>query len=676
MAWRRASDAPDQLDAETSTRPQEDKRTLSAQEASVDAFAKRSVALLGGSTLAHSYPLVRAALGPLLLVHTWPLFREAAREIRDDEVGGGVIRALSAGGMLWSGAFGILAFSSVMFAVTDKLQLMARRRAMGDLNLVFGELPRTAWVRRDDLDVEVALEELDVGDLVVVSAGEIIPVDGIIDSGEASINQQALTGEAQPVEKWKGDSVLAATIVLSGQILVRVERTGKDTAVASIEDILRRTADYSSTIELKGKEIADRTALPTLALAGVTLPLLGSDAAVCMLAVYPGEGMRALGPLSLLNYIHHAARNRVLIKDGRALESLQDVDTVVFDKTGTLTETTLDVTCVHTFRSMSANKVLGLAATAEVRQQHPIARAIRNEAAVRQLDLPAVDESSYQLGLGVKVNVEGQRILVGSRRFLHGNGLVIPAKVERLQSSVLDIGNSLVHVALNDRVIGAIELAPRIRPEVKPLVRALQARGLEVYIMSGDHELPTARLAAELGVDHHIAESLPDQKASQIEAWRAEGKTVCFVGDGINDSIALRTANVSVSLSGASLIASDTANVVLLDGDLTRMPMLFDLANDLKTNMRTNLIVLLAPSPILLFGIYMLGFRYLATMYLVSLSGFMGIANATLGAKHRLAKLDAARAKITVDVDASAGQPPGAEKAGVQPGDDAQCAAQ
>ena len=652
MAWRRAR-ARSAQDRTPASRPPGPPRpeqigstaartnaALAEHEAAVERFGKRSLVLLAGTTAgALISPIFTAVAVPFLIAHAFPLFRQGYVELRARKVGGGVVRALAGGGMLLTGSFWVLSLSSVLFGYTDKLQIRVRRRSQHRLGSVFGELPHKVWIRRGAVDVEVAFEDLAVGDLVVVGAGQAIPVDGRIESGEASIDQQALTGEAQPAEKAVGASVLAATVVLSGSIAIRVERTGAATVVASIEEILNRTTEHTSAVELKGKVIADRTIVPTLTLAAVAQLLLGDTAGVCMLALYPGEGMRMLGPLSLLNYVRHAAEQRILIKDGRVLEVLQEIDTVVFDKTGTLTEKIPRVGAIHVFGSASPEVVLGLAAAAELRQQHPIALAIRQEAAARGLALPSVQEASYRIGLGVQVTVDGAAVLVGSRRFLGNHAVAIAGDVDALEVRMGETGHSLVYVAEGARVLGAIELVPRVRDEVVALVKELQARGMAVYILSGDHAQATESLARELGVDDFVAGTLPDQKAERIRAWQAQGKRVCFVGDGINDSIALRTADVSVSLTGASTIASDTANVVLLDGNLERLPLLFDLAKDLAVNMRHNLAALLAPSPVLAVGIAFLGFRIPTTLVLTTASGLAGLANATLVAERSLKQL-------------------------------------
>ena len=345
--------------------------------------------------------------------------------------------------------------------------------------------------------------------------------------------------------------------------------------------------------------------------------------------------MRALGPISLLNFLRRGAEDRIMIRDGRALEALKDVNTVVFDKTGTLSEKVPTVVRVHVVGDHGEDAVLALAAATEVRQTHPIALAIQREAQARRLTLPPVEDSSYEIGLGISVLVDGTRIRVGSARYLARHAIEIPARLRACDEDSAVAGHSLAFVAAGGSVIGAIELAPTLRPEIKPIVAALQARGLAVFILSGDREGPTRRLAEELGADAYFFGTLPHQKALLVDEWQAAGRSVCFVGDGINDSIALKKAHVSVSMAGASAIASDTAQILFMDASLEKMMPLFKLADELAVNMKRNLDLLLAPSPILLFGIWFLGFRYGVTMFLITISSVAGLANAGLAAPAR-----------------------------------------
>ncbi len=575
------------------------------------------------------FPLLIWISVPILVYQAIPVARGGYDElVQQRKVGGQVISTLFMGGVLILGYFWLAAIGGVFFWATEKLRFNIYNTSRQRLARAFGEQSRVVWVQQGEIEIEVQFEDVQVGDIIVVRAGEAIPVDGIITEGIASIDQHMLTGEAQPAEKSVGDPVFAATLVLAGTIRVRVEKAGTDTMVAHIEDILHSTAEYTSTLELKGKVISDKSILPTLALSAVTLPLLGPTAALCTLCCYIGEGMKLLGPLSLLNFLNLAAKHDILVKDGRALESLQDVDTVVFDKTGTLTQEQPHVVAIYPCDRYTENEILGYAAAAEARQTHPLARAIRQEAETRHLDLPSLDEATYEVGYGLRVEIEAQQIRVGSARFMEREGLVLPADLVQRQADCHKGGYSLVIVAIDEAIGGAIKLHPSIRPEAKGIIQDLRQRGLAVYILSGDHEEPTQQLAHDLGIEQYVAETLPEHKAMEIGRLQDEGKSVCFVGDGINDAIALKKAHVSVSLRGASTLASDTAQIVFMDGSLKQLPRLFELADALARNMKGNLITLIAPAPVLLGGVYWLNFRIYATFAVGVTSGVVSLTNA------------------------------------------------
>ncbi len=602
-------------------------------------FINRRLALAGGVFVLASvgmlgYPiLLLICVPPFLVYETIPILQEGYRELKERrKIGGQVLNALAMCALLGLGYFWIAALGNLIFWSMDKLRLRVYNTSRRQLTSAFGEQPRTVWLQHGEVEMEVPYDKVQPGDIVVVHAGEVIPVDGIITNGIASIDQHMLTGESQPAEKGVGESVFTATIVLSGTIYVQVEKAGAETIVANIGHILEQTSDYTSSLELRGKVIADKTILPVLGTCLVTLGILGPTAALCTLFCYPGEGMRLLGPLSLMNFISLAAKRGILVKDGRAMETLGEVDTVVFDKTGTLTQEQPHVVAIHLCGHYTETELLRYAASAETRQTHPLARAILEEAEARQLDLLTLDDASYEIGYGLTVHVESKCIRVGSARFMDKEGLALPHPLEAIQAEIHDRGYVLVYVAIDEAIEGAIELHPTIRPEAKQIVEGLHQRGLQVAIISGDHEQPTQQLAHDLGIDRYFAETLPEPKARIVEQLQGEGKTVCFVGDGINDAIALKQSHVSVSLSGASMIASDTANIIFMDGTLNPMLPLLELADDLKTNMERNLLLLLSPAPLLLGGVYFLHFRLLATTILLTTGSLSGITNAMLPA--------------------------------------------
>ena len=318
--------------------------------------------------------------------------------------------------------------------------------------------------------------------------------------------------------------------------------------------------------------------------------------------------MRTIAPLSILNFLRFASQSNILIKDGQAMERLKQVDAIVFDKTGTLTLEQFQVKKLYACNGFSQDTVLAHAAIAEYRQTHPIALAIIAAARARGFRMPKVEEGRYEVGYGVKVALENRIIRVGSERFMILEGIAIPAEIRTIQAEGYAEGNSLIIVAIDDRVAGIIALQATIRPEAKQVIHQLRQRNLSIYIMSGDQEQPTQNLAEELGIDNYFANRLPEDKALMVEALQNQGKKVCFIGDGINDSIAMQKASVSVSLRGAATLATDTAQIVLMDEDLAHLPLLLDIADRFDENMKKNLMISIVPGAICIGGVFLLGF--------------------------------------------------------------------
>lgn len=412
----------------------------------------------------------------------------------------------------------------------------------------------------------------------------MIASDGIIVDGAAAIDQQMLTGEAQPAEKSVGDPVWATTTVLSGQIYVQVCKAGSDTVAAEIGRILNETAEYETRVGSKAVAFANKTVLPTLSIGAAALPFVGTQGAIALLGTNHTINLSLLGPIGMLNFLNQAARNDILIKDGQALEQLSGVDTVVFDKTGTLTVSEPSLAEIHTYGGLSADQVLALAAAAEAKQSHPIAHTIRKAAKARNLPLEEIEHAAYEVGYGLKVVLQSGEVHVGSLKFMHKEAIEMPPALMVQFEQVDALGNSLVVVAVDREVVGALELHPTTRPEVVDVLSRLRARGLSLYILSGDQEAPTRHLAESLGMTGYFAGVLPQEKSQLIERLQAEGRTVCFIGDGINDALALNSADVSISLRGATTAATDTAQIILLSGTLGRLPHLFEIAERFNQN--------------------------------------------------------------------------------------------
>lgn len=465
---------------------------------------------------------------------------------------------------------------------------------------------------------------------MVVHAGSVIPVDGVITEGSAAIDQHILTGEYQPVEKAVGDDVFALTLVLSGKIYVKANKTGEQTAAAQIADILNDTISTKTDIQLWAREISDKTVLPTLVMSGLALPLLGPISSVVIINSHFKYRVTIAASIGVLQYLNQASHNGILIKDGHTFELLRKVDTVVFDKTGTLTEEQPNVAGIHACEGYTQQQVLRYAAAAEARQSHPIARAILHAAAEQQLELPEAEDTDYQLGYGLTVKVEGGIIRVGSLRFLQQEGLSIPVQVHEVRERCHAVGAPMIAVARDDAVIGAIELATSIRAGTQELITALRERGITAtYIISGDHEAPTRKLAQELEIDHYFAEVLPEQKAELIARIQAEGRTVCYIGDGINDSIALKQADVSISIRGASTVATDAAQIVLMDQNFAQLPYLFDMGQQFSGHMKKVAAAVIAPTILVAGGVLFFPVTLLQSLLFPQIGLISGVLAAT-----------------------------------------------
>ncbi len=312
-------------------------------------------------------------------------------------------------------------------------------------------------------------------------------------------------------------------------------------------------------------------------------------------------------PLTLMAYLDMSARSNILVKDGRSLELLSSIDTVVFDKTGTLTVDQPTVCGVHVCGDLGEDDLLALAAAIEQHQSHPIAAAIREAADVQGLALPAVDETSVDVGYGLAVMLSGQRVQLGSQRYMGLSDVTIPDDLQQLASEQQAQGHSIVYLAVDGVLQGAIELQPTVRPEACAVVDALHHRGIELAMITGDQEAPAQALAATLGIDRVFANILPEQKADLVRELQAQGKQVMFVGDGINDSIALKQAKVSVSIAGATTVATDTAQIVLMDGTLMQLDTLFDLAERYERDLNRQYVMGIHVPAAYLLGVLTLG---------------------------------------------------------------------
>ena len=430
-----------------------------------------------------------------------------------------------------------------------------------------------AWVieTSDSPPHQIASDRVEVGQTVVVYPGEQIPVDGTVLKGDAIIDQQSLTGEAMPVVGQSGTKVYASTLLRSGQLYVQAERVGRNTRAAAGLELLRQAPVYDTRMANYAEQVADRLILPSLLLAGIVLLTTHDPARTAsILTLDFVTGIRVSIPMAFLSALNHTTRHGVLIRSGRTLEQLAHVDTIVFDKTGTLTEGQITVVDVQpATASLTKSDILQLAASAEQRLNHPVAEAITRYADTQKIPLLTRECWTYEVGLGVRAHIEGREVLVGSERFLRASDIRWADCSMPLDSETVTA--SLIYVACDGQIQGTIRYTDPLRAESADLVKRLQKEyGIALYLLTGDNPHRAAQVAQELGLDsqHVCAEAFPEQKAQTIRDLHKAGHTVAFVGDGLNDSIALAYADVSVSFARGAEVARETADVVLMKNDL------------------------------------------------------------------------------------------------------------
>ena len=457
-------------------------------------------------------------------------------------------------------------------------------------------LPAEAHRLRGDGSLEeVPLDVLRPGDRVLVKPGEKIPTDGLVVQGRTSVNQAMLTGESQPVEKGNGDQVIGGAVNGEGAITVAVKRTGAETYLSQVVELVRRAQETRS----RTQDLADRAALwlTLVAIGGGTVTLVAwlavgrefSFALERMVTVMVITCPHALGlavPLVVAVSTSLSARSGLLIRDRSAFERAREVAAVVFDKTGTLTEGRFGVTDVVALEGLDERDVLRLGAALESRSEHPIAAGIVQAATERGVTYPVPDDFAAIAGTGAQGTVAGVKVKVVSPGFLTAHGLAVAdSRVTRLA----DQGKTVVYVLADGKVVGAIALADIIRPESCEALDRLRAMGIKPIMLTGDSAAVARWVAGELGFDEYFAEVLPDQKAATINDVKRRGLTVAMVGDGVNNAPALVAADVGIAIGAGTDVAIESADIVLVRSDPRDVPVIVGLARATYRKMVQNL---------------------------------------------------------------------------------------
>ncbi len=456
----------------------------------------------------------------------------------------------------------------VIILIAEFIAELNTDRARASIKALIGSVPQTALVRRDGGEATVPVAEVRPGEVVIVRAGERIPVDGIVKEGNASVNQAPITGESVPVEKAPGATVFAGTVVDLGALDVETRNVGGDTMYSRIVALVENAEEQKAPVQ----KLADRVAtwlIPAVFVFLLVVYLVTRDVRmVITLLVFTSPAELGLAtPLVIIAAVARAARSGILVKGGIVLEQLAKVDVLAFDKTGTLTVGKPEVVRVDVEDGSSTEEsLLRIAASVERRSSHPLAEAIVRLATERGIDLVEPTEFSVVPGRGVRALVDGRSVLVGNAAFLSEGGLQPAPPVD-------DQGLSSVYVSAADRLLGVLYLADQVRPDAKAALAMLRTVGVKrIVMLTGDNAAVARRVASELGIEEVFSDLLPAQKLTTIQGLQKDGHLVAMIGDGINDAPALAQADVGIAMGvGGTQAAIEAADVALMTNDIRKI---------------------------------------------------------------------------------------------------------
>lgn len=478
----------------------------------------------------------------------------------------------------------------------------AKGRTSDAISKLIDLAPKSASVERDGVEHRIPVEEVRVGDIIVVRPGEAVPVDGVITEGSASIDESAITGESVPNDKSVGGDVVGATINLSGFFKMRATKVGDDTTLSQIV----RLVDEASGSKAPIAKLADKVSgvfvpavIAIAIVATVVWLIVGATfefALSCGIAVLVISCPCALGlatPTAIMVGTGKGAQNGILIKSGEALETAHGVDTVVLDKTGTITEGKPAVKAVAPADGVDERELLSLAAAAESLSEHPLARAVVEHAKSLGVAIPPADEFSQIPGGGIRATVNGETLLAGNLRLLRSEGIE-SAEAECASSEFASRGETALCFVHGGKYLGAVAVADVVKSTSRQAIDELHGMGIQVVMLTGDNEAVARSIARSVGVDRVVAEVLPQDKEREVHELQNAGKKVAMVGDGINDAPALARADVGIAIGAGTDVAIESADVVLMRGDLLDVPTAIRLSRAVLRNIKQNLFWALA----------------------------------------------------------------------------------
>jgi len=517
-------------------------------------------------------------------------------------------------------SFAGIAGMIIAFHLTGRyIETKAKGRASQAIKKLLTLEAKEATIERNGDEIQIPIRELQKGDVMVVRPGEKIPTDGVVVGGKSSVDESLATGESMPVEKTDGDEVIGATINKNGVLKVRATKIGRETFLSQVIKMVEEAQGSKVPIQ----EFADR-------ITSVFVPIVIGVALVTLLGwlifpsffgsiatwasgflpwVNPGMGTIALAffaaiavlviacpcalglatPTALMVGSGMGAANGVLIRKGAAIQIMKDVTTIILDKTGTITEGKPGVTDVITLNGASEKDLVHIAASAESGSEHPLGEAIVAYARTMNGQLESVEEFEAITGQGIKAQITGKKVLVGTQKLLEESGVTISADDLKKKSELENQAKTAMFVAIDQKVSGIIAVADQVKEDSKKAIAALKKYGLEPVMITGDNERTAKAIAGEVGINRVIANVLPDEKASEVKRLQENGETVAMVGDGINDAPALTQAHVGIAIGTGTDVAIESGDIVLVQGDLSAVVKAVKLSHATFKKIRQNL---------------------------------------------------------------------------------------
>lgn len=534
---------------------------------------------------------VNAILGSL------PIIFEGLKSLLQGKLNVSVLDAAALSVSLFRRDFKTAGLLIVLLGLGEMLESYTRKKSLSSLTEQLAINVNSVWIRTTDGEIrQKSLKELQVGEEVVVHAGSVIPIDGIVSGGEGSVNQSSMTGEPLPVHRYPGASVFAGTVLEDGELTIRATHIGGETRLNQIARFIEESEVAKASIQGKAERWADRIVPFNFLLAALVYFFTKDfNRMASVLMVDFSCALRLATPLAILTAMRVGTREGAVIKGGRYLEALSEVDTVVFDKTGTLTASSPKLSDVIVLDGKySREELLRLAACLEEHFPHPVGRAIVRQAAKEDLWHDREDahaEVRYIVAHGICSAVGDRRIVLGSRHFIEDDEQIDVSAAQEIWARLANEGKSILYLAVGNKLVGVLGIEDPIRPESKAVIEELHALGIKrILMLTGDDKRTAQAVAARLGIDEFHAGILPADKARIVEALKAQGAKVLMIGDGINDTPALSASDVGVTLRDGADIAQEVADVVLTHNNLSQLPQTIMLGRATMSRIRQNFI--------------------------------------------------------------------------------------